>query len=204
MNARAATPAAATAPDWLTAEMPPGYQTRFAEIQRLSAEIQSMDRIGRLLWETGPSLYEAVAETLAALKYDTEQTTAATVPVLIVRLDSKRRLLIHVAEAEGPIEKKNPELAHAFQLLHEAAGDGDRVVLAANSDRHKPPKDRTQPMTPDALHLLSRMGANFISTSALFSLWMSSFQDPARTRAAFDHLHAQDGGVFASPALQRA
>ncbi len=198
MNARAATPVSATAPDWLAAEMPPGYQTRFAEIQRLSSEIQSMDRIGRLLWETGPALQEAVGEALTALKYE---ATAAAAPLVVVRLDSKRRLLIHVAEAEGPIEKKSPELAHAFHLLHEVAGDGDRVVLMANGHRNTRPRDRAEALTPDALRLLSRMGANFVSTTTLFSLWMLSFQDPGRTRASIDQLHAQDGGVFAPPAL---
>jgi hypothetical protein len=192
---------AGTAPDWVTAEMPPGYRTRFAEIQRLSAEIQAIDRIARLLWETGTPLQEAVCEAFAALKCEAEQTTAASVPLISVRLDSKRRLLIHVAETEGPIEKKSVELAHAFRLLHEVAADGDRVVLAANSSRDMPPRDRTEPVTPDGLRLLARMGVNFVSTSTLFSLWMSSFQDAKGARAHVDHLHAQDGGAFAPPKI---
>lgn len=200
MSAQATTPAG-TAPDWLAAEMPPGYQTRFAEIQRLSAEIQSMDRIGRVLWEIGPPLQEAVCEVLAALKCDVASTSAVSVSVINVRLDSKRRLLIHVAETDEPIEKKSAELAHVFRLLHEVAGDGDRVVLLATSHRSTRPKDRAELLTPDALRLLSRMGANVLSTGALFSLWMLSFQHATKARAALDQLHAQDGGLFTPPSM---
>src|SRR5262245_29721420 len=65
------TPVAAT-PDWLVAEMPAGYQTRFAEVQRLSAEMHAMDRMARLLWEIGPPLHEAVRDTFASLKFEVD------------------------------------------------------------------------------------------------------------------------------------
>jgi hypothetical protein len=160
-----------------------------------------MDRIGRLLWEIGPPLQEAVGEVLAALKLETDSTTAVAVPAITVRLDSRRRLLVHVAETDEPIEKKSAELAHVFRLLHEVAGDGDRVVLVANSDRETRPKDRADLLTPDALRLLGRMGVTVLSTSALFNLWMLSFQNPAKARAGLDQLHAQDGGLFTPPSI---
>jgi hypothetical protein len=183
-------------PDWVVQEMPPGYQTRFAEIQRLSSEIHAMDRMGRLLWETGPALGEAAGDALAAMKYEVEQITAGDATALVVKLDTKRRLLVHVAEGTGLIEKKSAELAHAFTLLHELAGDHDRVVLVANGEAATPPKDRSASITADALQLLGRMGANFLESSALFKVWTTSVQDPNRAKSLIDQLHAQDGGAF--------
>lgn len=189
-------PPAGSAPEWLVAEMPPGYKTRFAEIQRLSTEIHAMDRIGRLLWEIGPALTEAVLEVCASLKLETESTTALTASLVGVKLDGKRRLLIHVANADGIIQKKSAELAHVFRILHEVAGGDDRVVLIVNSDRATRPKDRTEAIAPDALSLLARMGANVLTAPTLFALWMLSLQDQNRARAQIGQLHAQDGGAF--------
>ena len=45
--------------------MPPGYQTRLGEIERLSADLDAMDRIGRVLWESGEPLRDAVARCSA-------------------------------------------------------------------------------------------------------------------------------------------
>ena len=112
--------------------MPPGYQTRFAEIQRLSEELQGIDRIARLIWETGPTLQEAVRDAFTSLKFDVE-FTPETAPQVIVKLDGKRRLLLHVRSADGAIDKKTPELSQAFQSLQETSGSDDRVVLAANA-----------------------------------------------------------------------
>ena len=42
-------------PDWLATEMPPGYNTRLLEIQRLSEELRTMGQFGRLLWTAGES-----------------------------------------------------------------------------------------------------------------------------------------------------
>ena len=35
-------------PNWLPAEMPPGYNTRMLEIQRLSEELRMMGQFGQL------------------------------------------------------------------------------------------------------------------------------------------------------------
>jgi len=191
--------AGGAAPDWLPGLMPPGYQTRFAEIQRLTAELQGMDRMGRLLWQGGPSLQELVKEVLGALKFETELTPGAT-PQLIVRLDSKRRLLMEVISGETAIEKRHPELAAAFQILHQTAGDQDRVVLVASPHRHLAPASRPDPLTPEALAFVTRMGVNVVTTATLFSLWNLSMQDQARGRTFIERLHAQDGGVFRLPA----
>jgi hypothetical protein len=178
--------------------MPPGYQTRFAEIQRLSAELQGMDRMGKLMWETGPGLKESVREAFTALKYDVE-TPSELHTDMIVRLDGKRRLLVLVGASAATLERRSPELAQAFQILHETAGADDRVVFVSNAHGERPPSDRPDAIAPDALALLTRMGVNLVTSPVLFTVWSSSVQDMGRARAAIDKLHAQDGGVYKGP-----
>ena len=121
----------AGAPDWVAAEMPPGYHNRLAEIQRLSDDLRAMDPFGRLLWGAGPGLTEAVRDAFLALKFEATPMPSAA-PGLAVKLDAGR-LLLHVAPSGAIIKKRSPELAHVFQMLQESAEDGDRVVLVANS-----------------------------------------------------------------------
>jgi hypothetical protein len=185
---------ASPAPDWLVAEMPPGYQTRFTEIQRLSAEMHAMDRFARLLWETGPALREAVVEAFGALKYDIE-SPPADAALLIVRLDARRRLLVHVAEGDGLIEKKSPELAHVFRLVHEIGGDDDRAVLVTSGDPALPPKARGADVSPEALKLLGRLGVNVMPAATLFSVWSLAQMDAPHARTYVDKFHAMDGGT---------
>jgi hypothetical protein len=190
--------AVAQTPDWLAAEMPPGYQNRLAEIQRLSADLYGMERFGRLLWEIGEPLNEAVSDVFATLKYDVEPDPAGP-PQITVRLDPRRRLLVNVSEIDGTVLKKNADLAQVFQMLHQVAGENDRVVLVANSDRGTHPADRPEPITADALSFLRRMGANFVTAPTLFKLWMLSLEDQPRARTYVDRLHEQDGGAFVFP-----
>lgn len=187
-------PAAASAPEWFLEEMPPGYQTRVAEIDRLMAEIRAMDQIGRVLWESGPALAASAREVFVALKCDAQLMAAPT--DLAVTIDAKRRLLIHVSEGDGAIQKKSVEMARVFQMLHEVADDHDRVLLMGNTDRLTRPVDRAEPMTAEAGGFLQRMGANFLSAPTLFKLWMVSQQDPKRARTHLERLHSQDGGAF--------
>ena len=177
--------------------MPPGYQTRFAEIQRLSAEMKSMDKFARLLWESGPALREAVAETLAALKF-TIEPVQGDASLFIAKLDQRRRLLVAVAETDGIIEKKSPELAKAFRLVHEIGGDDDRTVLVTSGDRTKPPSARAADVTPEALKLLTRLGVNVLPAATLFSVWSLSQMDPARAKTYVERVHATDGGMAAA------
>jgi hypothetical protein len=185
-------------PDWVVAEMPPGYQNRVAEIRRLSEELQDMDRFARLLWAIGPPLRESVRDVFVALKLDVDLESHGDSAVS-VKLDGKRRLLLHVSATEGTVDKKSAEVAQVFRMLHEVAGDQDRVVLVANGDRLNQPTDRSEPVAPDALKLLQRMGANCISAPTLFKLWGLSVQDPERGRKFVGRLHEQDGGMFALP-----
>jgi hypothetical protein len=178
--------------------MPAGYQTRYAEIQRLSAEMQSMDRMARLLWETGAPLAEAVREVCTGLKYEVE-SVAGDASSISVKLDAKRKLLVHIGAAESALEKKSPELAAAFQLVQTVASPDDRVIIVVNTDRLAPPKSRPASVTPEAATLLGRIGVNILPAPTLFALWSMSQQDPQRARVYMERLHAQDGGT--APAL---
>ncbi len=187
-------PAVAGAPDWMVAEMPPGYQTRLLEIERLSADLQAMDGIGCVLWETGEPLRDAVVALFAALKCEVDPTPGDTCAIS-VGLGGSRRLLLVVSGAGSPIQKTNEELARSFQAM-QFAGANDRVVLVVNNDPTTPPADRPDPVLSDALGVLQRMGVNVLTTVTLFRLWRLSLEDQQKARMVLDRLHAQDGGQF--------
>ncbi len=191
-------PAVAGAPDWMVAEMPPGYQTRLLEIERLSADLQAMDRIGRVLWETGEALSDAVGTLFAALKCEVDPAPGDK-GAITVGFGGSRRLLLVVSGAGSPIQKTNEELARSFQAV-QFAGANDRVVLVVNNHPATPPVDRPDPVLPDALGVLQRMGVNVLTAVALFRLWRLSLEDQQKARNALDRLHMQDGGQFLLPA----
>ena len=174
-------------PDWVAAEMPPGYNNRLEEIKRLSEDLRAMGRFGRLLWTVGDDLADAVQEAFVALKFDAHRTPASAASSVVVNLDSRRRLLLHVSASQAAIQKKSSELAQVFQVLHELAGE---------TDRH-------DPIEPQALELLRRMGTNVLPARALFALWMLSLEDRDRARNWIDRLHAQDGGTLELPRSER-
>jgi len=191
-------PAVGQGPAWVTAEMPPGYQNRLFEIQRLTADLREMDQIARVLWETGQPLEQAVAAILGAVEceVDAERGTAGA---LVATIGSSRRLLLVVSGGAGPIEKTSEELTRAFQAV-QFASPGDRVVLVGGNDPNTPPADRPAPVLPEALDIVERMGVNVTTTATVFRLWRLSLEDKPKARKALDQLHAQDGGVFVIPA----
>jgi hypothetical protein len=193
---------AQAAPAWVTAEMPPGYQNRLAEIERLVADLEAMGRFGRLLWQVGAPLAETACDAFKTLKFDSHVAAQSSDSVVVVELDGTRRLLLLVSPTREPVQKKGAELAQAFQLLHEVAGDADRVVLLLNTEPETRPADRTQAMTPDAATLLRRMGVSYLNGATIFGLWKMSLEDLTRARTHVERLFAQDGGLFElSPSL---
>ena len=185
-------------PDWLSGEMPPGYQTRLLEIQRLSADLREMEQSGRLLWRVGDDLAESIGDAFVALGFEAERTPDSG--SVIVKLSDRRRLLLHVSGSTDPIQKKSPELTHVFQLLNETAEAADRVVLATNTSPDIPPADRAMAVGPEALDLLQRLGVNVLTGPALFGLWRLALEEKDRARKFVDWLHEQDGGMFQVPA----
>lgn len=187
------------APNWLAGEMPPGYQTRLAEIERLSRDLETMGRFGGLLWQVGPDLHRLVQEAFVAFKFEVGAVPGGDATSLMVTLNNNHRLLLHVSSSQSPIKKKSDEVAQVFKLVHETAEERDRVVLVSNNDPDVAPPGRPEGLDAEALNLLSRLGANFVSGPTLFGLWTLSLQAPDRVRAQIEKLQGQDGGVFALP-----
>jgi hypothetical protein len=188
----------ALAPGWLSTEMPPGYHNRVAEIQRLTEELRSLERFGHLLWRVGDDLAIAVRATFAAFGFEAALTPDAAARSVMVELGDGR-LLLHVSATEDVIQKKDAELAHVFQKVHELAADTDRVVLVTNNDLRARPMDRTESVGPEALNLLRRLGVNVLAAPTLFALWRLSVQDRERARSHIERLYTQDGGAFVLP-----
>ena len=190
-----------SAPDWLFAEMPPGYHNRVVEVRRLSEDLRMMERFGHLLWQVGDVLTEAVLDGFAALGFETGRMTGPTFAYVTVTLDARRRLLLYVSATTDVIQKKGPEVARVFEMLHERAEDTDRVVLVTNSTPASRPSERGDTVGPEALNLLHRLGANVLPGPTLFALWMLSLEDRERAQKLVDRLHEQDGGVFELPTI---
>jgi hypothetical protein len=184
------------APGWVTAEMPPGYQNRVAEIQRLVADLEVMGRFGRLLCASGPALAEAVRDVFLTMKMDAHVEEPFSKPAVGIKLDATRRLILYVSAAKQTVQKKSGDMAHAFRLLHEVAEDADRVVVVLNTEPDTPLADRGPVISPDAAAFLRRMGVSAMSAATVFGLWKLSLQDPTRARTHIERLYAQDGGVF--------
>jgi hypothetical protein len=176
--------------------MPPGYQNRLTEIQRLIADLDEMGRFGRLLCEVGPRLGEAAKDAFGALKFETQLVEDASFPIVVVRIDPKRRLLVVPSPATEPIQKKSPELGFVFQMLQDVDDQSEHVVLLTNVDPETPPANRPAALTADALALLARMGASHLPGATLFTLWKLSLQGSDRARAQVERLHEHEGGTF--------
>ena len=187
------------APSWLAGEMPPGYQTRLAEIERLSRDLETMGRFGGLLWQVGPDLHRLVQDAFAAFKFEVGPVPGGDDASLMVTLNNQHRLLLHISSEQSPIKKKSADVAQVFKLVHEIAEERDRVVLVANHDPDVAPGSRKEGIDAEALNLLRRLGANFVAGPTLFNLWTLSLQAPDRARTQIEKLQGQDGGVFVVP-----
>jgi hypothetical protein len=186
-------------PEWVIAEMPPGYQNRIAEIRRLSDELQGLEQFGRLLWCAGDGLTEAARDAFAALGFEAGAMSGSAVPLVAVRIDGGRRLLLFTSTTDDVIERRSQALADVFQVVRELAGSADRVVLVTNTDAHVEPSQRRDAVSADALDLLRRIGANVLAGPTLFALWRLSLQDRDHARMYAVRLHEQDGGTFVLP-----
>lgn len=186
----------AATPDWVAAEMPPGYKNRLDEIERLTRDLQAMWRFGRLLWASGPQLAEAVAEVFAMLKLPTEWIQSGDSTFLTVRLEGHRRLLLAVSDSQHSIEKKSSEVAEVFRMIHTLGDDHDRGVFVVNPHASVAPAARPEAVSPEATTMLKRLGVNILPGQGAFQLWTMALQDPERASRLVERLYEQDGGVF--------
>ncbi len=95
-----------SAPAWVSGQMPPGYQNRLAEIERLTKDLETMGRFGGLLWQTGSALNQVVRDACAALKLDIV-TPASSDGFFFANLDARRRLIVYVSSGESALQKKS-------------------------------------------------------------------------------------------------
>jgi hypothetical protein len=190
-------------PEWMAAEMPPGYATRLAEIQRLTADLHTMTRFARLLYAVGPPLAESVRDMFAALGFDADLLGGSPQAAVAVRVDNWSRLLVHVASDDQVIPRKSPEIAEVFKLLHEVADGHDHVAFVTNGEPSVRPADRQDPLTPDAQEFLARMGVSHAPASTLFAIWKLSLEERERAREQVQRLHKHGGGTFELPASAR-
>src|SRR5215208_6142889 len=65
-------------PDWVVAEMPPGYQTRLPDIQRRIPDLHEMCRFARWLGALVLQLGESALDAFAALKFETALVTGTS------------------------------------------------------------------------------------------------------------------------------
>jgi hypothetical protein len=185
------------APDWVIAEMPPGYGTRVAEIRRLTQELEAMEQFARLLYEHGERLGGALHALFSSLDIQSQIVPDEGCAHLVVVLEPGARLLFHVSNEAQAIQKKSTEIAHVFRIIHEDADEHDRVVLVTNREPGKPPNERGPAVTPEAEAFLARLGVNHLPAASLFALWKLSLEDRSAARQQLLYLHAHQGGTFA-------
>ena len=65
-------------PDWVSGWMPQRHVEIVAEIDRLKEEAAEMESLGRLLWQTGMPLEEAVRDIFRAVGLSAELTPGTT------------------------------------------------------------------------------------------------------------------------------
>lgn len=184
------------APEWVIAEMPPGYGTRVAEIRRLTQELEAMEQFARLLDQQGERLGGALQALFNSLDLQSQLVADEACAKVVVTLNPGVRLLFHVSADQHTIQKKSAEIAHVFRIIHEDAGEQDRVVLVTNHDPGRRPTDRGPALADDAETFLTRLGVNHLPASSLFALWKLSLQDRGGARQQLQYLHAHQGGTF--------
>jgi hypothetical protein len=184
-------------PDWVIGCLPPQY----AEIARQIAELRQhalrYEGAAGVLWRTGPPLVAAVRELFSALGFEAELPGPGASYDLRVELDGMRRLLVEVVGGTERLDRRSPVIARILRALQEEAGEGDRVVLAANLFSAMPVESRPDELvTADALRLVQGLGANIVPTVTLFGIWKSSLGDRPLAQRMLAHLHSMDGGVL--------
>lgn len=183
-------------PEWVVSEMPPGYTNRLEEIRRLTADLHQMGRFGGLLYETGAALAETVNALFVSMGFESSVTRSGPCAGVAVKLDARSRLLLHISNDANVVQKKSPELAHVFQLLHETAEEGDRVILVTNSEANKKPSERQAPVSAEALAFLTRLGATGVASATLFTLWKLTLQDRDWAKQQVRRMHTEESGFF--------
>ena len=182
---------------WVIAELPPAYQEIAVKIAALRKDAQKYEEIAGVLWQVGRPLAVGVRNVFTALQYEATLVEHETGHGVRVQLGGERRMVVEVAGSTEAIDRKSPAITELLRILQNEVGDRDRLVLALNSWCELPLEARKNELiTPDALKLAQRVGANVVATSTLFGLWKYSLTDPEAARQSVMKLYSHDGGLF--------
>ncbi len=192
-------------PEWVAHSLPERRADIDAEIEKLQRKIDKlaqesgrMESMARLLWQTGPPLEEAVCDLFSAVGFETDPAQPEASYDMTVNLGAGKRLLIKVMGTEENLTPKSREIRQVLETAQDVAGDDDRIVVAANTHRDRPVADRESldPVTGEALMILTGLGAVFLTTATLFRLWQLSRDDLEATADQLQQLHAAAAGSF--------
>ena len=183
-------------PAWIAAELPPRYAEISAEIDALQREARHLEAVGALLWRTGLPLIHAVRDAFASMGFVTDVPGQPANYDVSVQLDGGRRLLIEVGAAAEAIGRTSTKITQILQTIQFDANERDRVVFIVNAHCNTPIHDRQEPVTLDALKVISGLGATLMTTSTLFAAWTYSLRDAADARRIVNNLHAFAGGLY--------
>ena len=186
------------APEWVNAWMPQRHVDIVAEIERLRSEAEQIESLGRLLWQAGRPLEEAVRDVFRAVSLQAELTSAEPTCDLLVGLGDGKRHLLSVTGTEGNITNKSAKIKQVFQAAQELS-EGDRIVFVGNVHRGRPVADREwlDPVSGDAMMVLKGLGVVFVTTATLFRIWTLSRENQQAAIDQMGQLHASAPGLFA-------
>ena len=187
------------APEWVNSWMPQRHAEIAAQIEKLREEATLLESLGRLLWQAGRPLEEAVRDVFRGLGLQAELTPAEPMCDIMVMFGEGKRLLVSVTGTENSVTNKSPKIKQIFEASQNV-GEGDRIVLAGNVHRERPLADREwlDPLTGEAMMILKGLGAVFVSTSTLFKIWSLSHDNPEAASEQLAQLHASDAGLYSA------
>lgn len=182
---------------WVIAELPPAYAEIAEKIAALRKDAKKYEEIAGVLWQTGLPLAVGVRDIFAALQFETALNERESGSTVRVNLGGDRHLVVEVAGAPETIDRKSPVMTGLLRVLQDDVSDRDRLVLALNAWCHLPLAERKKDLiSPDALKLAQRVGANVVATSTLFGIWKYSLKDLDAARQSVNKLYSHDGGYF--------
>jgi hypothetical protein len=184
-------------PDWADAEMPPSYGAALEDAKRSIGEVKELRTIAGLLWATGEDLEVAVRDAFRDIGYTAQRTAKGTTYDVTVELAPSKRFLVEVTGVEGMLKKDSNKIGQAL-AAQQVAQAGDRILIALNAHRETPVKKRAglEPVSREALDLLTRLNVSVIETSHLFEIWKAHTTDSALATTRVGDLYSAPGGLF--------
>ena len=185
------------APDWVGAWMPQRHVEIVAEIERLQEEARQLESLGRLLWQEGRPLEEAVCDAFQATGLEAEMAPAKAPWDVTVSLEGGRRLLVSVVGTDTNVTNKSEKIRQIFEAS-QGVEETDRIVLAANVHRERPVADREwlDPATAEAMMIIKGLGVVFVTTAMLFRVWTLSKENAEAATETANLLHEAPAGPF--------